>query len=970
MTRSIQSLPNNSGTTSVTDVYSSAGFNAGDPVIFQNGDYKSPANIPPPSTVDFAFTEAAAISPNLLGGIIAPSFTAAQMQTGVGGGTPRRFASVLTNGNIVQAWSMYAQAPTNPDCVHFRIINPSGTVVVSPTLVSATFLSSTYACVSVVALAGGGFAVGWINHAGGTTNSVNYAIYDNTGSVITTATQDTSFAAGASYVPLEMTNLANGGFAIAIKNISGTIYVRSYNSVGVGSYTTINTSITTSNVEASFALTARNDNSVFVCDLINTITYTYSLYNSSGTAIVAMATFAAVSGLSSGTSVAGPDASVLPNGTTIVIGFNNNNGVVAYPSFRFLPTGNVLSAETEAIPPANVFYRTGYNGGYLSIQTLSSGNFILYFTDGFGNMQYAFYNSSGACISGSNSAGAIPLQITGGFCATNNRVTLIESNGFVYAYWTVTIPTQKPVQQVYCRINTSTFIVTPFISVNGTTIILGGQPTGAFNPSATTPSGLSYYSTASATSITTQTPATVSGPTILQSAAMYGVASCTLSNGNFVVAWKLSASSPYAIYANIYSSSGSFLSSVNVGTSTGTGDGGVRLAALSGGGFVVAFHSTTTTLKINVYTPTGNISGSTSFAFYNYSTTYNFDITGLANNNFAIFYNYNNSNGRVRIYSSSLAELQNIEIINTPQSISIVGNNWGGFAICTFRSASGYAFYATYVLTAPNTWVISSSSQITAMSAFSMLPQLCATQSGLYISTINRSGAPGYAMFTDSGLAQVSTTGALSSWPLGSSSSPTSYPMMGIGLTGNGNVVMATSYTSTFLGIGCLPAQITFSSGQPAPYDTASDGSYLVMFSDNAYKTSVVNGEASQVRITAGVGNNAILTFKSSNGYPAFMIVNGTNILNVNSVIANTTASALLPIAPITSSSNITGVMAGIAVTSATAGSTGQVAVSGQVLLNSSYTSTATGSFDQTGGAVSGVKGTFNGRSVNLQGNS
>jgi hypothetical protein len=55
MTRAIQQLPNNSGTSSVVEVYTATGFNAGDPVYFQNGDYKNPANLPAPSSVSFNF---------------------------------------------------------------------------------------------------------------------------------------------------------------------------------------------------------------------------------------------------------------------------------------------------------------------------------------------------------------------------------------------------------------------------------------------------------------------------------------------------------------------------------------------------------------------------------------------------------------------------------------------------------------------------------------------------------------------------------------------------------------------------------------------------------------------------------------------------------------------------------------------------------------------------------------------------
>jgi hypothetical protein len=971
MSRSIQQLPNNSGTTSVTEVYTSTGFSAGDPVYFQNGDYKSPANLTAPSSVNFSFANNAAINPLGIGGIVAPSFTYAQMQAGVSGGTPRRFASVLTNGNIVQAWSMYSQAPTNPNTVYFRVVDPSGTVVVAPTLVSATFTSANYASVSVVALAGGGFAIGWLNDSGGTAFSANYAIYNNSGVVVTAATQDTSFAAGNNYFPLEMTSLANGGFAIAVKNSSSVISLRAYSSTGVGAYATINTGITASLAQNSFALTSRSDSSVFVCDRTNSTTYTYAIFNTGGTAIVSATGFTIPSGVSSGTGeLAGPDASVLTDGTTIVIGFNSHNGTYGYPAFRFLPTSNTISAQTIAIPVSNLFYQTTYNGGYLSVQAVSGGNFILYFSDGYGNMQYAFYNSSGTCISGSNGAGAIPLQITGGFSGMSNRITLLESSGFIYAYWTSTTYTQKPVQQVFCKISTSTYIVAPFVSLAGSPYTVSGQPAGASIPSTVNPNSLSFYSTASSTTVATNTPATISGPTGVGSSSI-GIASCTLPNGNFVVAWQLT-SSPYTVSATVFSPTGSPITTVNLGASVATTHC-VKVAALSGGGFVVAHASTGSAILLSVFSSGYSLATSVTITSINIGVAYTPDVAGLQDNKFAVIYSIDGTNANVRVYNSALTALQNIPINSaTAQGLSITGNSWGGFAYSFFGASFGSGRGISYVPTGTDAWTLVTTNSLSAFGAYNENPQMVATESGLYLVTTYQSSYPCYHAFVDSGNALVPYTAALSTnWPngLGSTSNPTSYPMMGIGMTGNGNVVIATSYQGTNLGLACIPPQLTFSTGQPLPYKTSTN-SNVPMFSNNAYNTGVVYDIQSQPRVTSGLGNNAIITFLAAGQIPSFMFINGTSVSNVYSVVAGVTPSALTPIAPATTSGVISGVFAGVAITSATAGSTGQLANNGQVLLGASYTSTATGAFDSTGAAVSGVKGTFNGRSVNLQGNS
>lgn len=970
MSRSIQQLPNNSGTTSVTEVYTSTGFNAGDPVYFQNSDYKNPANLTPPSTVNFDFTTQAAINPNGVGGIITPAFSFAQMQTGISGGTSRKFAAVLTNGNIVQVWTNYTQSPSTPNQVYFRIVDSSNTVVVSPTSVSATFTNSISA-VSVAALIGGGFAVGWINNTGGTANSVNYAIYSNLGIVVTAATQDTSFALGGSYVPIEMTSLANGGFAIAAKDTATQIFLRAYNATGVGAYATISTGILATAAENSFALTARSDSSVFVCDRFNTTTYYYRLYNSAGSAIIGITQFTTPGGIGqSALGIGGPDAFVQADGTTIVIGFFSSNGSISYPAFRFLPLSNTISAQTIAVPISNNFYQTSYAGGYLNIQGLSSGNFIIYFSDGYGNMQYAFYNSSGVSVSGSNGAGAIPIQVTGGFAGRYSRITLIESNGFVNAYWVSATNQQKPVNQVFCRINTSTYVVQPVSSTTGPSVVVAGQPAGASIPSTVNPNSLSFYSTANSATVVTNTPSTVSGPIVVSNISANSIASCTLPNGNFVVAWK-SSGSPYPVYASVYSLSGSLITTVTVSTSGTSNDFSVKVAALSGGGFVVAYTlASTTVATLQVFSSGYSPTSSVNVNIGGFASNYVFDISGMTDNNFVFVYTTDNSSTTyANVYNSSLTLLSQISTTGLAQSLTVAGNHHGGFAVCGWYGGAGTGYSQTFVPTAPNTWTAVTTMSF-GMSAYVQSPQLCATESGMYIYTSYESAYPDYSMFTDSGPATIPSTAALSSWPVGSGSNPTSYPMLGIGLTGNGNVVIATAFDSTQIGIACLPAQMTFSNGQPLPYQTATDGSNVTMFSNNAYKFSGSFGLSAQPRITSGVGNNCVLTYLNTSRFPTVLIINGTSLSNSYSIVAGVTPSALTPIAPATTPSNITGVFAGVAITNATAGSTGQLAKNGQVLLGASYTSTAVGAFDSTGAAVSGVKGTFNGRSVNLQGNS
>jgi hypothetical protein len=968
MSRSIQQLPNNSGTTNVTEVYSSTGFSAGDPVFFQNGDYKSPANLTAPSSVNFSFANSAPYNPYGEGGSLYPAFSYAQMQTGISGGSARRFAAVLTNGNIVQVWANHANASANVQCPYFRIISPSGTVVVSSTLISATF-TLDYAAISVVALTGGGFAVGWINNAGGSTNRANYAIYSNTGSVVTAATQDTSLSTGGSgAVPIEMTSLANGGFAIAIKNASSVIFIRAYSSTGVGAYAAI-TAFTSVSNQRSFGFVSRSDSSVCCVDYTSSTAINYAIYSSTGTTIVSSTSFA----VNSAAYQSGADASVLSNGTTIVFAYYNTTSSNSTPALRFLPTGNTLGSEIIGIPNANLFSKFSYGGYYIGVLGITGNNLMLFFADGFGNMQYAFYDSSGVCISGSNSTGAIPLQIPGGYASLGTRITLLESSGSVFAYWNYATHSQQPVQQICAKISTSTYLIVPVLSVAGAPTLVTGQPTGAIAPNGVTPIGPAYYSTVSSSTVVTNTPTTVIAPAALDSFIVDSIASCSLPNGNAVVAYR--NSSNRNVTAKVLSSTGVVLSTIAVSTTSSASAVvyGVKVAALSGGGFVVMFaaSSATTAYTLQVYSSAYELTATTTVtSSQTFQLQYNFDICGLLNNNFAIFFSNDGTNAAVRVYNSVLTNIYSYGVAGTPNGMAIAGNSWGGFAISYFGSGTGN--FRSFTPTGTSSWSPGSAFTF-SMGNYVQSPQMVATQSGMYVITIVNSGYPAYAMMTDAGAGDITYTGSLTSWPVGSTNNPTSNPMMGIGLTGNGNVVFATSYDSGNLGIGVMAAQGTWSQGQQVPYQQG--GSYNLgsgLFSNSAYNITtagpMLNG---MPRVTPLVGNNCLITFRNNSAnFPVYMIVNGNSYSSVYNITAGTTPSAPVPVVPATTSSNIAGTFAGVAITNATAGSTGQLATNGQVLLGASYTGTAAGAFDTTGGAVNGLKGTFNGRSVNLQGNS
>ena len=189
MSRSLTQLPNNTNTSQTAEVYSATGFSAGDLVYYQGGDYKGAGSLTTSNSV--TFENVANLNTSTL---LARSATSTVFPTTVGtptGSTGGRFAAVLTNGNIVQAFVNTGPTPGagTGNGVYFQIVNTSGVVQVAPTRVGTDTLSFSYT-LEVISLTGGGFVVVYIN---GT--QISYAIYTNTGSLTTAVTRDTAITA-------------------------------------------------------------------------------------------------------------------------------------------------------------------------------------------------------------------------------------------------------------------------------------------------------------------------------------------------------------------------------------------------------------------------------------------------------------------------------------------------------------------------------------------------------------------------------------------------------------------------------------------------------------------------------------------------------------------------------------------------------------------------------------------------------
>ena len=230
MSRIAPTFPTTQNTPNSISVTTASGFNQGDLVYFSGNDYKSPANVTAPSTVNFAANQQQMVYSGGITGAVSPVFSATDYQTSNNsyGSSINQGMAVLTNGNIVQVFRSY-----NLNYPSFRIVNSAGTVVVATTTISTSSPFVTAGNnISVVALVGGGFAVMFNTSAG----NPAYAVYTNTGSVTTAATSDAlSSGSTSSQTIFQMTPLANGGFAVMVQSTAGNNQVKIYKTFLEGS---------------------------------------------------------------------------------------------------------------------------------------------------------------------------------------------------------------------------------------------------------------------------------------------------------------------------------------------------------------------------------------------------------------------------------------------------------------------------------------------------------------------------------------------------------------------------------------------------------------------------------------------------------------------------------------------------------------------------------------------------------------
>jgi hypothetical protein len=967
------------GTTGSITVPSVTGFNAGDLVYYRNGDYGRVA--------DNAATTAPFVNTTPAPTYKIPGSNGLETVSSLNGGTPGMSSALLTNGNIVQVFCAN-QSTTGLTLgrFYFQIISSTGTIVVSPTVLSTTYTSNSgyNGSIGVLALTGGGFVAFWQCPVGGTVNTLVYGVFTNTGSVTTAVQQDTSITFDNISCPqIRGVGLANGGFVLAGNESSTSIMKhRIYNSAGTALYAWTSSTAPAPNPASGvymFGIAARSDSSFIITYPGNGASNAQNYYITSATntpiasqQIAGNSSIFTATGAPNG-AIYNCDATILSDGTTFVIsamGIPSNstfkqNQVV----YRKIPTGNALGSEI-ALPnnSLNYSYQTGI-GKSLNVKGLSNGGLMIAWAGSNQTIYYVVMNSSDVLLTGTYAKEFDGVAFNTSY---QTIITPIEVSGYVYLFYSPWSTQFTPL--AYLRIETTNWDMVPTSTSIAQSTIVGSAPVSGYILNGSTPS-IAKFTASTSGSVSTVVPAMlltspqqVSNPYGNTSSAT--LASASFPDGRFVIVSRATQPAPatFTVVANLYSAQGVLTKSIlvtDVYLSLNS-QNGIAVTTLTSGKFVVMwapddnkqwygtiFSSEGTALNEFV----------TSTSYYCNASNSGVTMCGISNDRFVVMgYDGSVANAAVwTVYSSAGIRLTTPANMSGTSGASCRGMNSAptpyGFMVSACVGSSN-AVFAHYVETSTNVFSLMQSysggmNAYTPISYTNMATNAtCAslmfpnTDTNTFnIVTLMYGSTNNTTSNSGSSIANVNATPRFSMCSLSS-----------------GGIAYAVATSTTSMRIGFVQP------GGANVGSSDSDGSYYLQFYTNFFSNYCVN-------ISPLSAETVLVTWTADAGTPMYVIARVRNVTQAVALVSGTTQSGNVGINPGTGGTGVTNyVFQGVAMTTASAGGTGQVQTSGVAQLNSSYSaSTAAQSFDHqspNGSGITGTKGTIVGRTVNLLGNS
>jgi len=961
MARSITSSDANGAT--FETVGSTGGFSAGDLIYYGTTGYGKIPVSSLPSTATSSLTKAYPSLPTngTSGGYFQP--------TNFAGLGFNKAVVLLSNGNAVAAYA-------NPvdGYPYFVIFNPTTRAIVAgPTVISTTFTMTATANtdgvnIGVLLLNSGNFVVYWGNNAGGTASRVNYAQYTNAGVIVGAVTQDTTLASNNSNNGcMRGVGLANGGFVLAFGITTNDVAFRAYDSSGVGQFAWVTLASfsagTTTASNPSWGLAARSDNTYLLTGQSTTAgTYNYTIYNYAGTAVVAPTTFLVTGGTTNGKM----DCATLSDGTTFVIAYAGQTATSTQGwNFRFLPTGNVLSSP--------FFLQGNFNSStpnssanYVRVWPLSSNRFLITGSDANSMGAYAVFNSSGTPLLGTNGSigTASNTRSFGSFYSVSCQVLgVIESGGNAEVYVVPRVSTINSSSTNFFRISLTTYDMVSTSTTSGAlSIPVATIPSSGYAGTNSTPSKASFALSNGvypyAPKLSTVAAATATGVYPTPTGVISTVNSfdmCVLSNGNIcVVACNSTTPSAY-IYNPVTLA---LISSANISAITGSNfqntdapTPSIRVTPLNNGNFCVGVGTSNINLRLTVLTSAFVQQGSTvnistqAMTFGSQPT--NFALCTISGDRVVVVYQTGAATLTYAVYSSTLAPVVAATVATTDgtqvQCNSVCASP-NGFTVGTAKStANNYSYYIFYEYSANLFSQPAFATGATAGVGTSWHTFSVANNNGV-VWVPNRASATNAILY---GMYSVSMAGAITA--TGTAINATT---VGCGITASGAPYVIFQDTTNFT-TGIFSASttgVTSLTGWTAPTTRSTNP---------------------QIRSVPLYGNMVLVAYLvDTNTALAFgtLQINGNPDSAVFTTADATNGVPIYPLATTTTTGTITNTtFAGVAVTDCAAGGTGVIQTTGTTNLNSTYPTTTAQTFDYTGQAAPGVKGTIGGRSISMR---
>lgn len=948
MSRIVPFQPTNSNiplTPNFTPVQSSTGFAQGDMVFYNNGDYQTFTS--QVSTASFPVTLSQPLRSGAVGGTGGVLTSNLTSSTPSGGNSVGRNVAVLSNGNIVVA---SAGTSNNP---FFTIYNTSFAEVVSRVTLPTTFVVANNT-VGVTALTGGGFVIYFTNGS----SYFTYAVYTNTGTVTKALAQDTGVTATNTTVPFAVAALSGGGFVAAANASGATMGWMIFNAAGTKTFTTASIGGVYSNTVIP-VIVANNNDTFFIMWLSTTSTLTWYQRNASNTALanntIAMGGSITASGCYS--------ATLLGDGTTIAIGYPTSSTGLAFRLYNSstYSMGGATSYTVGEITTSAVAIQQMY------LYKVTNGDiFVAYCagTNPANNSYFTFLNSSLQPLSAPSATNAtlVLKPFTG--LGTNAAPFIsanaagVEISGVLYLFYSNTTALGTTGFMKYEAISTSTYSL-----VNNTSVsVSGGNTTltvGSTVPNTFTPGATSYYTSSNSTVVFNTAAITVSSPTSINSGSTigYNYDACTLTDGNFVIAY-INHTTSNAV-AQVYNPSGTLVATVTIGSTTLTSNsrGVIKVKPLASGKFVVVYGATTTSIASAVVSAAYSVTATATLSGVDINVssvwwTSNYMGAGSLSNDRYIVMGNTGSQITWAVYSNTATLLASGTNANNWQPYCAAGLPGGGFVIFAGDSGGGGSFiYYTELST--NTFAsLSAASGYgnagNASSGNATQTQMLSNAKGqvFVYASVNQAANTSLGIYRVTLLTTAPSLGIDISMTDPAGSSVGANPFIGCELANGSFINITASITGT---ASVVRYNNSYSSA------SAASGAYLST-------TNIATNSAFPCILTPLAGNKAVFVSAVDTATLRFNIITLTDTYTAtfaaNSAVSNTVTI-----------SSATYAFAGVAANAATAGGVGMIQTNGMAQLNSNYSASVPATaFTARTNSIPGVNGTINGRNMMLYG--